>query len=125
MNDVFASSQPTPEEFQRHLNDLMRHLQTPQPSTGDAQAGHDPGAESPAADAASTGLAFDRKPREVKAHLDRFVIQQDEAKKVLSVALCDHYHAVRAALAGKAARATNTPSFRGAGGKLRHHDPRI
>jgi len=45
---------------------------------------------------------FQRKPRDVKAHLDRFVIQQDEAKKVLSVALCDHYHAVQAALAGKA-----------------------
>src|SRR5207245_11251929 len=41
------------------------------------------------------------KPREVKAHLDRFVIKQDEAKKVLSVALCDHYHHVRLALDGK------------------------
>ena len=40
---------------------------------------------------------FDRKPRDVKAHLDRFVIQQEEAKKVLSVALCDHYHQVRRA----------------------------
>src|SRR5207245_4178016 len=37
----------------------------------------------------------------VKAHLDRFVIKQDEAKKVLSVALCDHYHHVRLALDGK------------------------
>ncbi len=38
---------------------------------------------------------FNLKPREVKAHLDRFVIQQDEAKKVLSVALCDHFQHVR------------------------------
>lgn len=44
---------------------------------------------------------FRRKPREVKAHLDRFVIRQEEAKKVLSVALCDHYNAVRQALAGR------------------------
>src|SRR5204862_1068753 len=44
---------------------------------------------------------FDYKPRDVKAYLDRFVIKQDEAKKVLSVALCDHYHHVRMALAGK------------------------
>ncbi len=43
---------------------------------------------------------FHHKPREVKAHLDRFVIKQDEAKKVLSVALCDHYHHVRLALEG-------------------------
>src|ERR1022692_1096031 len=33
--------------------------------------------------------------------LVRFVIKQDEAKKVLSVALCDHYHHVRLALEGK------------------------
>ena len=44
---------------------------------------------------------FKYKPREVKAYLDRFVIKQDEAKKVLSVALCDHYHHVRLALEGK------------------------
>lgn len=44
---------------------------------------------------------FRRKPREVKAHLDRFVIRQEEAKKVLSVALCDHYNAVRQALQGR------------------------
>ena len=44
---------------------------------------------------------FNYKPREVKEYLDRFVIKQDEAKKVLSVALCDHYHHVRLALEGK------------------------
>src|SRR6202011_4066952 len=31
-------------------------------------------------------------PRDIKAHLDRFVIKQDEAKKVLSIAVCDHYN---------------------------------
>ena len=44
---------------------------------------------------------FNYKPREVKAYLDRFVIKQEEAKKVLSVALCDHYHHVRMAMEGK------------------------
>ncbi|HTD65436.1 MAG TPA: AAA family ATPase [Candidatus Limnocylindria bacterium] len=44
---------------------------------------------------------FTHKPRDVKSHLDRFVIKQDEAKKVLSVALCDHYNHVRLARAGK------------------------
>jgi ATP-dependent Clp protease ATP-binding subunit ClpX len=106
MRDVSASNQPTPEEFQRRLNDLMRHLQAPPPAPGDAQPGFDRSAESPDADADTASFAFDRKPRDVKAHLDRFVIQQDEAKKVLSVALCDHYHAVQAALAGKA-----TPNY--------------
>ncbi|HTH48129.1 MAG TPA: AAA family ATPase, partial [Candidatus Limnocylindria bacterium] len=41
------------------------------------------------------GFHFELKPRDVKTHLDRFVIQQDEAKKVLSVALCDHFQHVR------------------------------
>ena len=38
---------------------------------------------------------FRLKPREVRDYLDRFVIKQDEAKKVLSVAICDHYNHVR------------------------------
>jgi endopeptidase Clp ATP-binding regulatory subunit ClpX len=39
--------------------------------------------------------SFNFKPREVKDYLDRFVIEQHVAKKVLSVAICDHYHHVR------------------------------
>jgi endopeptidase Clp ATP-binding regulatory subunit ClpX len=46
-------------------------------------------------------FSFTYKPRDVKAYLDRFVIKQDEAKKVLSVALCDHYHHVRMAMETK------------------------
>ncbi len=38
------------------------------------------------------------RPREIRDHLDRFVIQQAEAKKVLSVAICDHYNHVRLCL---------------------------
>ncbi len=38
---------------------------------------------------------FNLKPREVRDYLDRFVIRQDEAKRVLSVAICDHYNHVR------------------------------
>ncbi|MDP3980785.1 MAG: AAA family ATPase [Chlamydiota bacterium] len=38
--------------------------------------------------------AFNYKPKDVKAYLDRFVIRQDEAKKVLSIAICDHYNHV-------------------------------
>ena len=39
--------------------------------------------------------AFNRKPKEIRDYLDRFVIRQTEAKKVLSVAICDHYNQVR------------------------------
>ncbi len=38
---------------------------------------------------------FEHLPRDIKAHLDRFVIQQDEAKKVLSIAVCDHYNHIK------------------------------
>ena len=35
---------------------------------------------------------FHLLPRDIKAHLDRFVIKQEEAKKVLAIAVCDHYN---------------------------------
>jgi len=40
-------------------------------------------------------LEFSMTPREVKDHLDRYVIGQEQAKKILSVAVCDHYNHVR------------------------------
>lgn len=40
-------------------------------------------------------LKFDYLPHEVKKHLDQYVIGQDEAKKAVSVALCDHYNYVK------------------------------
>lgn len=48
---------------------------------------------------------FHLKPKEVRDYLNRFVIRQDEAKKVLSVAICDHYNHVRQSLSGKAGMA--------------------
>ncbi len=44
---------------------------------------------------------FHLKPKEVRDYLNRFVIRQDEAKKVLSVAICDHYNHVCRNLSGK------------------------
>lgn len=38
---------------------------------------------------------FNYRPADIKAYLDRFVIRQDEAKKVLATAVCDHYHHAR------------------------------
>ena len=43
--------------------------------------------------------SFSMLPREIRDYLDRYVIRQDEAKKVLSVAVCDHYNHVRQCLA--------------------------
>lgn len=48
-------------------------------------------------------FSFDLKPADIAKHLNRFVIGQREAKKVLSVALCDHFQHVRMTLEGNAA----------------------
>lgn len=45
---------------------------------------------------------FELRPKDICRHLDRFVICQDEAKRVLSVALCDHFQHVRLTQAGDA-----------------------
>ena len=44
----------------------------------------------------STGLNFKiLKPSEIKAHLDNYIIGQDEAKRVLSVAVYNHYKRIK------------------------------
>src|ERR1041385_6012542 len=100
MNNPIFNGPPSPEEFQRRLAELMRqHLQTGRGPTPDTE---ESGPSSKAEGEPKVDLfKFNYKPREVKEHLDRFVIKQDEAKKVLSVALCDHYHHVRLALEGR------------------------
>lgn len=48
-------------------------------------------------------FSFNLKPADIARHLNRFVIGQREAKKVLSVALCDHFQHVRMTLEGNGA----------------------
>ncbi|MFT4689812.1 MAG: AAA family ATPase [Verrucomicrobiia bacterium] len=97
----------SPEEFQKKLEEMMKQhfpgfstVNIQPPGFGvspPAETVEEPEAED---DRDPLDFDFDHKPRDVKAHLDRFVIRQDEAKKVLSVALCDHYNHVRLALDG-------------------------
>jgi ATP-dependent Clp protease ATP-binding subunit ClpX len=51
----------------------------------------------------SPEFSFHLKPVDIARYLGRFVIGQREAKKVLSVALCDHFQHVRMTLAREAA----------------------
>jgi len=88
---------PSPEEFQRQIAEMLKQRLQANTGPAPAAAGGETTPASPSADA----FRFQYKPRQVKEHLDRFVIKQEEAKKVLSVALCDHYHHVRLALEGK------------------------
>lgn len=89
---------PSPEEIQRKLGDFLKSsfgdkvsfTTFSQPETADGNPAEPP----PAAEALPDIFHFHYQPRDIKAHLDRFVIRQDEAKKVLSVAVCDHYNHV-------------------------------
>ena len=84
--------------FDEQLQDILGRLgpmfgQAPQQSAAaSADTGHD---ESSAQKVLETIRSFAMRPREIRDYLDRFVIRQDEAKKVLSVAVCDHYNHVR------------------------------
>ena len=53
--------------------------------------------------APSEQFSFNLKPADIARYLNRFVIRQTEAKKVLSVALCDHFQHVRLTLEGNTA----------------------
>jgi ATP-dependent Clp protease ATP-binding subunit ClpX len=102
MNAHAANSPLSPEEFQRQLSDFMRQHFPNGPVSAFAKTEAAGAPEEPQTPPLGEEFQFDYKPRDVKAYLDRFVIKQDEAKKVLSVALCDHYHHVRMAYEGKA-----------------------
>jgi ATP-dependent Clp protease ATP-binding subunit ClpX len=102
MTNSSSSGPPSVEELQRQLAEFLRQrLPGPEPTPPASPVDRSANAETPEQKARLEGFDFNYKPREVKGYLDRFVIQQEDAKKVLSVALCDHYHHVRLALEGK------------------------
>ncbi|CAB4243628.1 ATP-dependent protease Clp, ATPase subunit [Methylacidimicrobium sp. AP8] len=86
---------PDAEEWQRRFQEMFRSL-APMPAATDPKE-----AEKNREAFEKQIRSFSLTPKELKAYLDRFVIQQEEAKRVLSVAVCDHYNHVRAALAGE------------------------
>ena len=97
---------PTPDEIARKLGDFMKanfgdavsFSSMPGPfgnsDEHDLRSDSDDttGGEAPEARNDGGIFEFDYHPRDIKAHLDRYVIRQDEAKKVLSIAVCDHYN---------------------------------
>ena len=82
---------PTPEQLQRRLQELLRaSFATPAPAPGE------PAPSPQTTDSIPQAIRdFHLTPKEIKKHLDRFVIRQDEAKKVLGIAVCDHYNNAR------------------------------
>ena len=84
---------PSPEELKAKITEFMKSnfgdrvsvatLTQPEPAAE---------SEEPPPKTSGEEFVFNFLPRDIKAHLDRFVIKQDEAKKVLSIAVCDHYN---------------------------------
>ncbi len=91
----------TPDDLQKEISDMLRKLGAIPPSSDIPSPGSS-GAETAQPDEPGEDdktlqriREFRSKPREIRDYLNRFVIQQYEAKKVLSVAICDHYNHVR------------------------------
>jgi ATP-dependent Clp protease ATP-binding subunit ClpX len=101
MNKPPFGGPPSPEEFQKQLTDFMRQHFPGIDNSSTAKSETVGTSEDAGGGSKQSPFQFNKKPREVKAYLDRFVIKQENAKKVLSVALCDHYHHVRLAMEGK------------------------
>ncbi len=87
-----------PLRLEDQLRDLLKNAKLPflmpglNPATGQTVKEN---AGKPDDDGLRPVREFKLRPREIRDYLDRFVIRQDEAKKVLSVAVCDHYNHVR------------------------------
>src|SRR5271169_6439551 len=96
---------PSPEEIQTKLSEFMKkefgdRVVFASPQTERAET------SSPVDNSPRKAIEFDfhLKPKDVKLHLDRFVIQQEDAKKALAIAVCDHYNRVKAAEQGEELR---------------------
>ncbi len=88
---------PTPEEIEKEFQEFVQQKYGGSVRLINASANEpSPEGETEAPEPKKTfDLKFDLKPKEIKQYLDRYVIKQDEAKKALAIAVCDHYNHVR------------------------------
>ena len=90
-----------PDDFVQHLREMLGRLGgTPFVNihTAAAQEREEEERQAQKPTALELIRQFSFKPREIRDYLDRYVISQTEAKKVLATAVCDHYNHVRRAL---------------------------
>lgn len=89
---------PTPEQVQKEFERFVKErfggrVQIFAQQMERADDGDDEDEDEERVDKAK--FSFSLKPKDIKAHLDRYVIRQDEAKKALAIAVCDHYNHVQ------------------------------
>lgn len=95
------SKPPTPEEISKKLAEFMKSNFgnnvnfSAFPGTGPVTpAPEEPEPSEPEEPPSPMEKIFDfnYQPKDIKRHLDRFVIRQEDAKRALSIAVCDHYN---------------------------------
>jgi endopeptidase Clp ATP-binding regulatory subunit ClpX len=85
---------PTPEELQKKLSDFMKTQFGSHVSVSTQVTPEETGGNGDSLTRDEEAFEFRHLPRDIKAHLDRYVIRQDDAKRVLAIAVCDHYNNV-------------------------------
>jgi len=109
-NEPHEPQGPTPDEITRKLKEFFEGnfgggatFMPFMPGAGDQGGGGEVRSEGasgavepqPEEDPFQKILEFSLIPKDIKAHLDRFVIGQEEGKRALSIAVCDHYNHAR------------------------------
>ena len=91
---------PDPDEFRKTIEGMFGQMGksgfTFPGMEGDVFTREEDGGATVEVEEDNTFFEFDYLPRDIKAHLDRYVIRQDEAKKALAIAVCDHYNHAKA-----------------------------
>ena len=126
MSDQKPEPPSTPDEITKKLEEFIKNslggqvLFTKIESPGgrpvpDQTDGNE---ESPP-EISDSAFEFRQKPADIKAYLDRFVIRQDDAKKVLATAVCDHYNHARMILTMNRSLPQRSPTQRSNSAKNR------
>ena len=89
------------DDLQKQFMDLLNKTQAAFMHDAAAFTSPDPGEGSDDTESEERAAWLDQirqftlKPRDIRDHLDRYVVKQEEAKKVLAVSVCDHFNHVR------------------------------
>ena len=75
------------EELKQSSNDVFMALPTEKPDDSTEKQTHNT--------IINHIKTFNIKPKDIKTYLDRFVINQTNAKKALAISICDHYNYIK------------------------------